>query len=82
MAVEAAGYAPVRVVPWENRGSKDLYDAISECAILVQTTRVGMHPHSAEMPEISVEALTPQHIVYDLVYNPVETALLREARKE
>ncbi len=80
-AVEDAGYARVGVVEWESPGRKDLYRALTECEILVQTTRVGMHPQSMEMPEIPIETLTQQHTVYDLVYNPAETALLREARR-
>jgi shikimate dehydrogenase len=78
-AIANAGYDAVEVIEWG--GTKALYSAISECEILVQTTRIGMHPQTNEMPEIPVEALDSRHLVYDLVYNPVETALLREARK-
>ena len=78
-AVANAGYRAVEVIDWSS--TKALYNAIHGCEILVQTTRVGMHPQSDQMPEIPLEALTDEHIVYDLVYNPVETTLLREARK-
>ena len=45
--------------------------------LLVNCTPVGMHPHVDETP-IASDLLTGQY-VYDLVYNPTETRLLREA---
>lgn len=49
--------------------------------LLINTTPVGTFPHTEDMPEIPVEWLTPKHIVYDLIYNPEETMLMREAAK-
>lgn len=45
--------------------------------VLVNCTPVGMYPHVAESP-LPAASLTGQ-LVYDLVYNPVETRLLRDA---
>ncbi|NLX17676.1 MAG: shikimate dehydrogenase [Desulfobulbus sp.] len=47
--------------------------------ILVNTTSVGMAPHEQEMP-ISPELLARFSVVMDIVYVPLETRLLREAR--
>lgn len=47
--------------------------------VLIQATPVGMHPRVEEMP--IPEAWLRGSLVYDLVYNPPETALLRAARK-
>ena len=77
--VSAAGYSSVELVDLADAAS--LYDAIRECEILVQTTRVGMYPHTEDMPAIPLEALTNVHLVYDLVYYPVETVLLQQARR-
>jgi 3-dehydroquinate dehydratase/shikimate dehydrogenase len=52
------------------RGSWDL---------LVNCTPVGMHPHVDDTP-MAAEDLTGRY-VYDLVYNPCETRLLREAAR-
>lgn len=67
----------IEVVDWPVDGA-----AIRESRVLVNTTRVGMTPiqFDTEMPDIPVEALHPDLLVYDLVYNPVETKLLQVAR--
>lgn len=55
--------------------------ALHRAELLVQTTNIGMHPHEDALPPVPVEALHSSLLVYDLVYNPMETGLLREARK-
>lgn len=55
--------------------------AISCAELLVQTTRIGMYPYGDALPPVPLNALHPNLLVYDLVYNPVETMLLREARQ-
>jgi 3-dehydroquinate dehydratase/shikimate dehydrogenase len=47
--------------------------------ILLNGTPVGMHPKTDAMP-VPPAMLRPQMVVYDAVYNPLETRLLREAR--
>jgi len=47
--------------------------------LLVNCTTVGMHPHGDETP-MAASQLTGRY-VYDLVYNPPATRLLREAAK-
>ncbi len=51
----------------------------SNFEILVHATPTGMAPH-IEKSLIPPEWLEPGQIVYDIVYNPEETALLRQAR--
>lgn len=58
----------------------DNKDAITKAEIIVNTTSVGMEPKPDEMP-IPNEFIKPHHIVYDIVYTPKETKLLREAKK-
>lgn len=48
--------------------------------LLVNTTSIGMYPAIDGMP-ISSEALHSGLLVSDLIYNPLETRLLREARQ-
>lgn len=47
--------------------------------ILINATSVGMTPHIDAVP-ISLTGLTPRTLVMDIVYNPLETALLAAAR--
>ncbi len=75
----AAGYgAQVRVVDGE--AERELGNAIAGAELLVHTTRVGMHPLTDALPPVPLEAFHPNLLVYDLVYNPVETRLIQQAR--
>lgn len=51
-----------------------------EFDILCNLTSIGMHPDVDATP-VPREVLKPQHVVFDAVYNPLETRLLREARE-
>lgn len=57
---------------------KDLRDSLHGCDLLVNTTPVGMWPKIDETP-IDAELLRPGLMVFDTVYNPPRTRLLREA---
>jgi 3-dehydroquinate dehydratase/shikimate dehydrogenase len=48
--------------------------------IVVNGTSLGMHPHTTDTP-LEAHRLKPEMLVFDTVYNPVETRLLREARE-
>lgn len=52
---------------------------LGEYDIIVNTTSIGMYPHINEMP-ISIEQLRKNTIVSDIIYNPLETKLLKEAK--
>lgn len=47
--------------------------------LLINTTPLGMSPHVDTYPEIDYSQLGTQHLAYDLVYNPLETAFLTKA---
>jgi shikimate dehydrogenase len=53
-------------------------DIISEHKLIINTSPIGMFPHNEEMPELLYEYLTPAHYLYDLIYNPDETAFLSQ----
>jgi shikimate dehydrogenase len=48
--------------------------------IIVNCTPVGMFPHTEEKPALPYEGITNKHLLYDLVYNPLETLFLKEGR--
>ena len=56
-------------------------EAVGELAaeIVINCTSVGMHPKVDETP-VPAEALAGPAAVFDTIYNPIETRLLREAR--
>jgi len=57
---------------------ENLMPALDKADILVNATSVGMAPIVNETP-VPADLLHPNLIVYDIVYNPVKTRLLREA---
>lgn len=57
-----------------------LVPELKRCDLLVNATSVGMHPNEGEMP-VPTEALHKGLVVFDIVYNPVQTRLLKEAKR-
>jgi len=57
---------------------ENLAKVLARADILVNTTSVGMVPDIDETP-VPVGLLKPGLIVFDIVYNPVQTRLLKEA---
>lgn len=55
--------------------------AMHTARVLVNTTPLGLYPHVEEMPPVPLEGLHPDMLVYDLIYNPPVSRLLREAQK-
>ncbi|MDO8647280.1 MAG: shikimate dehydrogenase [Candidatus Diapherotrites archaeon] len=54
-------------------------DCLKDCDILINATGTGMNPNIEETP-IPAKNLNEHLVVFDIVYNPVETRLLREAK--
>lgn len=61
-------------------GFDDLEDLIHDCDILINSTSVGMFPKISETIATS-DMMHSSLTVFDIVYNPVNTQLLREAKK-
>lgn len=53
---------------------------ISAFKLIVNTTPVGMYPNINVAPEIPYQSLLPSHLLYDLVYNPIETEFLKRGK--
>lgn len=60
------------------RDGSALRAALEKADLLVQTTPLGMWPRVRATP-LPAELLRPELLVYDLVYRPLQTRLLREA---
>ena len=50
-------------------------------SILINTTPLGTYPAVEECPPIPYEAIGPQHLLYDLVYNPSLTLFLQKGKE-
>jgi len=57
-------------------------EIIAACKLLINTTPVGTYPNENECLPINYEAITPQHLAYDLTYNPTETLFLKKAKQQ
>lgn len=51
---------------------------IAQHKLIINTSPLGMFPNEQQAPEIPYEALTTQHHLYDLIYNPAETLFLKK----
>ena len=63
------------------------YDELNEnvmdaCQLIINTTPLGMFPNSDSYPEIPYKYITPNHLLYDLVYNPSETFFLKQGNEK
>lgn len=50
--------------------------------IIINASPVGTFPEIESCPDIPYNHLTPEHILYDLVYNPEETMFLRKGKEK
>lgn len=57
-------------------------DILSEYNVLINTTPLGMFPNVSSKVNMDYKAINKNHLVYDLVYNPLETAFLSEAKNQ
>lgn len=53
---------------------------ISEVALIVNTTPLGSTQYQGALPSIPYDAIDGHHLLYDLIYSPMETPFLREGR--
>lgn len=56
-------------------------EVIQSHLLIVNATPVGMAPNINEAPNLPYDAITPQHILIDLIYNPEETLFLRNGKE-
>ncbi len=50
---------------------------LQKIKLIVNTTPLGMAPHTDTCPDIPYGYLTSEHLLYDLVYNPEETLFMK-----
>lgn len=60
---------------------KNLEPVMDEADILVNTTSLGMSPDLTETP-VPARLLKKELVVFDIIYNPLKTRLIKEAEKE
>lgn len=54
---------------------------MEEHTLVINTTPLGMSPYTDAYPNIPYDCLGPQHLLYDLVYNPAKTVFLQKGEE-
>ena len=57
-------------------------DLIANHKLIVNCTPLGMSPKTDACPSIPYEAIGPDHLCFDLIYNPEVTLFLQKARQQ
>lgn len=57
-------------------------ELLSKHTLIINTTPMGMYPNVDEAPDLPYESLTPEHYLYDLVYNPDKTLFLQKGEEQ
>lgn len=80
LAADLEGYDPddaLRVSTFD-----DATEAVRRSRLVVNATPLGMAPNTEHTPWATPDDFGPDHVAYDLVYNPEETRFLREAASQ
>ena len=72
------GSLPLFTIDWKTLNQSEL---LKQFSLLVNTTPVGMYPEIDRNPISEGTELPEGMVVYDLIYNPQETSLMKLARK-
>ncbi|MBQ6005448.1 MAG: shikimate dehydrogenase [Selenomonadaceae bacterium] len=78
LANDFLSYGHVEAFDWNTDEFKEM---LQTADILINTTPLGMFPEVDGMPPVDLKLLPEGALVYDIIYNPAETKLLKTARE-
>jgi shikimate dehydrogenase len=86
-ALKELGITSVPVSRNEGNAGMLTYDRLNREIIdthrlIINTTPLGTYPDTGTFPEIPYAFITPEHLLYDLVYNPPLTSFLERGQKQ
>lgn len=55
--------------------------SINQSSLIINCTPLGTYPNIENLPDIPYKYLTPNHILYDLIYNPAVTSFLQKGKE-
>ena len=55
---------------------------VKKSSLIINTTPLGMHPHTDTFPDIPYNAISSDHLLFDLVYNPEKTLFLSKGEEQ
>ena len=56
-------------------------EIMGDHTVIVNATPLGMYPKTDTCPDIPYQCLTPEHILYDLIYNPDHTLFMKKGKE-
>lgn len=71
----------------QKKGIKFSYKTLTEAdisnyTIIINCTPIGTFPNIEAAPNLPYNAITKNHLLYDLVYNPIETTFLKHGKSK
>ena len=57
-------------------------EIVKDHLLIINSTPIGMAPHIDALPDIPYDAITPNHTLIDLIYNPEITLFLRHGEEQ
>ncbi len=79
LADSLAQHSQIPIKTMKLSSPHELKSICKDIDLIINTTPVGMHPNEGHSP-LPGDYIHPHHFVFDVVYNPLETELLRQAR--
>lgn len=78
---------PFNVVSRRPKPTHILYNQVTpemvkSCKLIINTTPLGTDPDVTAFPPIPYDAITNQHLLYDLIYNPEKTVFLQKGEAQ
>ena len=80
-------YGVIHLVVSREKGRGDITyeeltpEILASYTVIINTTPLGMSPDVESYPELNYEHINPSHCIFDLVYNPAETKLIKLAEE-
>ncbi|MBR4904173.1 MAG: shikimate dehydrogenase [Selenomonadaceae bacterium] len=78
LANDFLNYGNVEGFDWNSESFKEM---IQTADIVINTTPLGMFPNVDDMPPIDLKLLPEGALVYDIIYNPSDTKLIKTAKE-
>lgn len=79
--VKDEGAKEIKIVSRKGEINFDMLDKVADCEILINTTPVGMYPNNQDVL-VSLDSFPKCKAVLDVIYNPLRTSIILEAKKK
>ena len=78
---------PFKIVSRKKEGTNLSYEQVTKevtdaYKLIINTTPLGMYPNIKDSPYLPYTSITPEHYLFDLVYNPLETLFLVKGKSK